>query len=438
MNIKYWTMASALIMMSSFSVHAQTRKHLEIEEVLHLAFSQSNQAKALDANVHTKQLQYEASKDSYLPETKLSGTYLAMNTPNIDFKINTSSSNGNEGGGMPDISPNQLMLGQLSINMPLYTGGKIKNNIKSAEDTWKAAELNSMASKQNLSVQALHLYLSLYKAQQTTALIAENIKKSEQQVKDFTAMEENGLIARNDLLKAELQLSDYKVSYQEAAKNVKVLNFRLNTLLGLDTDSELDEIKLAKELSYSNIIDGNLKDRYEIKALEAQKEVAEDQIKVAKAAYKPTFFVTAGYAAINVPSVVTVTNALNAGVGLSYDLGSFYKNKKNINVAKQTLAEVERNREITVDNIKNQIQEAQQEVLLAQEKNKLHQQALDQSNENYRIVKDKYENGVADTDDLLTADVQQLQCKINLAMGKADLVETYYNLLLAHGQLNIQ
>lgn len=369
MKIKHWTFASSIIM-SSFSIHAQERKHLDIEEVLHLAFTQSNQAKALDASVQTKQLQYEAAKDNYLPETKLSGTYLALNTPNIDLKINKSSSNngGNTNGNGSEIAPNQLMLGQLSVNMPIYAGGKIRNSVKTAEDTWKAAELNTVATKQNLSVQALHLYLALYKAQQTTSLIAENIKKSEQQVKDFKAMEENGIIARNDLLKAELQLSNYKVSYQEAAKNVKVLNYQLTTLLGLGENVELDDIKLSKALLSSNATEGNLKDRYEIKALEAQKNVAEDQIKVTKSAYKPTLFATAGYAAINVPSVVTVTNALNAGVGLSYDLGSLYKNKRKVNVAKQSLVEVERNLAVTEDKIKNQIQEAQQDVVLAKEK----------------------------------------------------------------------
>jgi len=42
---------------------------------------------------------------------------------------------------------------------------------------------------------------------------------------------------------------------------------------------------------------------------------------------------------------------------------------------------------------------------------------------------------VADTDDLLEADVQQLQSKINLAISKANTVEKYYDLLLVNGQL---
>src|SRR5690606_41851397 len=92
----------------------------------------------------------------------------------------------------------------------------------------------------------LHLYIALYKAQKTKSLIAENIKKAEQQVVDFKAMEENGLIARNDLLKAELQLSNYKVAYQEAAKNVRILNYQLNTLIGIDENTTLDEIQLTE------------------------------------------------------------------------------------------------------------------------------------------------------------------------------------------------
>jgi len=53
-------------------------------------------------------------------------------------------------------------------------------------------------------------------------------------------------------------------------------------------------------------------------------------------------------------------------------------------------------------------------------------------------VKNKYDNGVADTDDLLEADVQELQSEINLAIGKATIVEKYYDLLLANGQLNLK
>ena len=60
----------------------------------------------------------------------------------------------------------------------------------------------------------------------------------------------------------------------------------------------------------------------------------------------------------------------------------------------------------------------------------VYKEALEQANENFRIVKDKNENGLADTDDLLEADVQQLQAKINQVVGDADeqlaIYEYYY------------
>ena len=60
---------------------------------------------------------------------------------------------------------------------------------------------------------------------------------------------------------------------------------------------------------------------------------------------------------------------------------------------------------------------------------------MEQAQENYRIVKDKYDNGVADTDDLLEADVQKVQSEINIAVAQAGIWDKYYQLLIANGQL---
>ncbi|KGE16006.1 TolC family protein [Sphingobacterium deserti] len=431
MKIKYWSTTCLLIATSVFGF-AQEKKHLELEEVIHLAATQSSNAKLWDAQVNTSRLKYEEAKDSRLPDSKISGTYLAMNSPTVDLKISMGSGDG------PNISTNQLFIGQLAINMPLYTGGKIKNGIKSAQDSWKAAEFETLAAKENLSINAVHLYIGLYQAQQTADLIAENIKKAEQQVVDLKSMEQNGIIARNDLLKAELQLSNFKVAHQEALKNANVINYQLNTLLGLDENTIIDKINLVGITPFDESLAQDSTERNEIKSLRSQKDVAQDQLNISRSAYHPTLFATGGYAALHIQNLVTVTNAANIGLGLSYDIGSLYKNKKKIRVAQQQLSSIDDNIALVNDKIKNQINEAKENVSLAKKKNGLYAEALAQSNENYRIVKDKYDNGVADTDDLLEADVQQLQSKINLAIGEATLIEKYYDLLLATGHLNIK
>jgi len=64
-------------------------------------------------------------------------------------------------------------------------------------------------------------------------LFQENLKSAQQRTKDFSAMVDNGLMARNDLLKAQLQESNIQLSLDTAIKNVNVINYQLVTLLHL-------------------------------------------------------------------------------------------------------------------------------------------------------------------------------------------------------------
>ena len=170
--------------------------------------------------------------------------------------------------------------------------------------------------------------------------------------------------------------------------------------------------------------------RTDVKSYDLKNKLAENQIKIAKAAYYPQLAVSAGYYAMDIDKVATVTNATNVGLSLKYDLSSLYKNKAEVDIAKAEKLENELQKETTIDKAKVEISEAKQKYELAKKKNLVYKEALEQANENFRIVKDKNENGLADTDDLLEADVQQLQAKINQVVGDADeqlaIYEYYY------------
>jgi outer membrane protein TolC len=66
----------------------------------------------------------------------------------------------------------------------------------------------------------------------------------------------------------------------------------------------------------------------------------------------------------------------------------------------------------------------------------MYQTAIDQSEENYKIVKNKQENNLATTTDLLEADVANVQAKLNRAFAKADAMVSYTKLLETAGLLN--
>ncbi len=424
------------LFLNGINLYAQDKFPLKINDAIRLAVNQSKQAKATETKVLNKTYAVDVAKNKALPDVKLTGQVAYLSTPTIDLKIPM----GNSGEGASNIETNRMYLGMLNVNMPVYAGGKINSGIQLSKMALQNEKYSAMIQKDQIANQTIALYVALYKAQQTVVLMDENIKRASQQVVDFKAMEQNGLIARNDLLKAELQLSNYQIHHQEAVKNCSVLNYQLVTLLELDPATKIADIQFEDTVYETSNLDENYASthRNEIKMIENQRLMGLEQVKITKADYFPTVAVTAGYNALGLKDVVTVNNAMTIGLGLSYDLGSFYKNGKSVKQHKTDVKEAEEQLEILNDRIKIEVYQAQQDFDLSKNQKTVFDQALKQSEENYRIVKNKYDNGVADTDDLLEADVQKAQAQINVAVAQATIIEKYYNLLLVNGDLTSQ
>jgi outer membrane protein TolC len=148
----------------------------------------------------------------------------------------------------------------------------------------------------------------------------------------------------------------------------------------------------------------------------------------------PSVALTGGYIAADIPNVFTVTNAVNLGVGVQYSLSSLWKNSQ-MDQAKAKEKQVEANEDILNDNIRLQVNQAYQNYLLSRKKIEVYQTAITQAEENFRIIKNKFQNQLANTTDLLDADVAQLQARLNAAFAKADASVAYSKLLQTAGLL---
>src|SRR5690606_5635872 len=133
------------------------------------------------------------------------------------------------------------------------------------------------------------------------------------------------------------------------------------------------------------------------KALYYQKQAAKNQVKVAKSGYFPSLALVGGYTALEVENALTVTDAMNFGVGLSYNLADIIKLGSKVKAAKSREKEVQLMLDQAEDQVKVQIEDARQNYQLAQRQLEVYQKAQVQATENYRIVKDKYDNGLVDT-----------------------------------------
>lgn len=429
----------AFFILGIFSTKAQDKIVLSLNDAVKIALAKSVESKLADSKVNTKAFEYQSTKMSQYPDLKVSGQYLRLTNADVNL-ISTQEASADPNTptkSAPNV--NQFILGQANASVPLFAGFKIRNSILLSENNYKAEVANAAYTKENLALRVIEYYACLYKAQKAVELLDENLVSSNQQVKDFLAMEQNGLLARNDLLKAQLQSAQIELSLAEAQKNVKLLNYNLITLLKLDpktiiivspenVDANLFNFQTAAE-------NEALTNRKDLEAVHFQQKAIEAGIKVAKSDYYPAVSLVGGYTILDLQNVVRVENAINFGVGLSYNLSSIFKNTKQVKAAKSRLEESQHQEAALTDQIKSQIVEAQENYALAMKQDQLYKQSVIQTIENFRIVKDKYDNGLVDTNDLLEANLQDLTAHINQAYAKANVVLKYYELLNATGQL---
>ena len=178
-----------------------------------------------------------------------------------------------------------------------------------------------------------------------------------------------------------------------------------------------------------------LQNRKDIQALSFREKAATSGISLAKSELYPSVALTGGYVAANVPHLLTITNAVNVGVGLQYNLGSLWKTKAKISQAQARQKEIAANEAQLFDVVKLQVNNNFENYLLSRKKIEVYKNAVVQAEENNRITKNKYENALVNTTELLDANVLLLQSRINLAVAKADVLLAYSRLLETTGTL---
>jgi outer membrane protein TolC len=416
------------------SLEAQEKTSLTLDDAVRIAWEKSDEVTLANTKVNTKKYELRSIKNNQYPDLKASGQYQRLAGAEVDLKMNQESGSGST----PNVD--QLMLGQLSASLPIFAGFKIQNSIKISENLYQAEIATSLKTKEDIALRVVNYYADLYKAQKTIDLLNEDQKQAKQRVTDFIELEKNGIIPRNDLLKSQLLVSKIQLSIDEANKNLNILNYYLITLLKLDPTTKL----YVREGDFINFKMDNiptneqpaLENRKDLEALRYQEKASESNIKMAKSAYYPSISLLGGYAAVDVRNVLTVQNAMNFGVGVSYDLSGILKKGADIKQAQSKADEVKSSEEILTNYIKVEVQQSIENYNLAVKQSAVYDLALEQASENYRILKDKFDNGLADTNDLLEADVEHLSAKVNTATSKADIIQRYYEMLSKTGQLS--
>lgn len=437
---KRLTWLTIAISFCAMCLHGQETRHLTLDEAMDLSIKNSKQLKGSEAKIEEATAALREAVERKLPDVKVQGAYMWLSSPNIDMQTkntNTGNGNGNQG-TLPNIS--QALYGFANASLPIFAGGRIRYGIESSKYLAEATKLDADNQKEEVIQNTVEAYINLYKARASVDLVQESLTEARQRVQDFTNLEKNGLLARNDLLHAELQASNIELALLDAQNDWQLANVSMDLLLGLPEKTQLDlDSELVAHESSPMTLDEYVQNAYakrkDLASLQLRKKATETAVKSAKGEYYPSLALTGGYFAVDIPNFLTVTNAVTVGAGVSYNLGSLWKTKSKVQQAEARAKQMQISESLLDDDIRLQVSHAYSNWLSSKKKIDVHVKAVEQATENYRIVKNKFNNSLATTTDLLDANLSQLQARMSLAFAKADAIAVYNKLLQTAGLL---
>ena len=429
--------AASFFIVSVATIQAQERKLLTLNEAVQLGIQNSKNLKVDAAKIEEATANLLEAKNRQLPELTASAAYMRLTNANVDLKFLQES--GAVGSGKMS-SPNSALIGQANFSMPLYAGGRIKYGIESSKYLVEASKLNAENDQVSIAYNISQAYNNLFKAHQAIKVLEENLTAAVQRDETFLKLENNGVIARNDRLKANLQTSNIELQLLEAKNNYNIANINMDLLLGLPDNTEIevdphyiDEVEEVKSLEY--YLTQAQENRKDLQVLEQQRKAASLGSKAAKGEELPTIALTGNYFAANVPTYLTLYNGVSFGIGVQYNLANIWKQNSSYKQSVAKEKQLAATNEMLQDNIKLEVNKEYLNTNYSKQRISVFEKSAIQANENYRITKNKYDNGLATMTELLDADAAQISANVGVINAKADATLAYRKLLQTTGIL---
>ncbi len=405
--------AGAVAPASSF---AQGSAALTPDEAVRLALEQNVDVKSSEQDWRAAGGRVKTARSPLLPNFGLSGNYQNTIEPRFIF---TSSGIFEE---------TQFWTGRAGITMDLVNFATW-GNVRSASSAEDASEHRYGATRADVAVEAYRRYYALLKAEKLAEVSSENLQLTRDQLRRTEALFELGSVAKGDVLKQQVQVSQAELDLIRDRRAILVERARLAQFLGLDPnrplpiDTTLTEPALAADSAA--VLQDALSRRPEVHEARALLASASAGVGATRGLRYPSLdgsfvysFTSPGFPenARQIDSLKTIT--LNLGINIPIFDGLNAKGQIQEAQARQLQAEyAERNLELLIE---VEVEEALQAISLSRERIHVARDALAAAEEDLKLSQERYNVGAATVLDLITAQVAWARARSDYVSALSD------------------
>ncbi|MDP4248593.1 MAG: TolC family protein [Bacteroidota bacterium] len=411
--------------------------HLSMSEAIQSALNNNKSIQLAKMDEGIAGSQYRQTEAVFLPQIVFSYSALSTNNPlyAFGFKLQEKSITANDFNPQllnnPSTTPDFTT--KLDIQQPLLNMDLLYKR-KAAEKQTELYQYKTERTREYLSFEVKKAYLQLLLAYEAVKVLKEALKNA-QSVYLFTENHyKQGLIQKSDVLNAQVQETMIENSLAKAKSNIRNVSDYLGLLMGqkngvIYTADSLAQVETGTVSQFTQI----MTTRSDFLAMQKAIEFSDLMIRANRMSYLPKLNAFGSYQFNDSHILGFGAGTYLAGVQLSWDI--FKGNTTKNAIVTQTLERNKLSTELALQKDQSQLELNKAFRDLADARFSIRQQelAVEQAAESLLILQNRYQQGLVNTTEVLTASTQLSQQKFALAQAVFDthVTEAYLELLTA-------
>lgn len=349
------------------------------------------------------------------------------------------------GAGVPALLPlfggESLRMADARISLPIYAGGQLTLGIDAAEATLSVRQSHARASAQEVKLAVARDFINVLRSESELAVADSNVTSLAAHLRDVESMFKSGSVAQNDYLAAAVSLADSEQRRLQANNRLDLAKAAYNRALGrsLDTpvslDDELPDIDPKLDLeSLESLTAIALGNRDELAGLDASVDAYRNQSESARRGTRPQLAVTGGYIALQ-NDFLNREEFWMVGIGVRWNLFDAGQAREKASALLFRSKAVAQQRDNLRSLIELQVRQSWLRLNETRERKRVTARAVEQAEENLRVVRDRYRNGEGTNTEVLDAEVLRRLSRSNFDNADFDAKLALYELARGVGRL---
>lgn len=301
---------------------------------------------------------------------------------------------------------NSLSYG-IDIYQTIYDFG---GNFSLYESSKRSYENTELDLKKIKNLVALDFIISCFDLLETEKLISvarSEVERLESHLNVAMTLFNEGVITKNDLLHAEVKLSDARQRLL-TVKNLRAINeSRLNNILSRPLKSGLNISDVDPSIEYElppleTAWESAERERVELKVIDNDLKILEMKEAAMRSEYYPRLFAQGGYSFTKNPYQLTEDN-WSLILGLNINIFSGESTKAELSKIRYRKDQVLEQKKKLLDDIRLEVEKNYLDIRNSIDKIQVVKDSISQAEENLRINKVRYEEGIGTSTDVLDA-----------------------------------